>query len=65
MLFKFLTRSKEFDLIWNNFEDWHVSIIQDRISPSYGIVQNSQTLRWEKTGKLCPFQLTLMPVNSL
>lgn len=53
---------QQFLLSWDNKEEWNLSLENCRISPSYGVVENSKKLLWRRMGKAAPFKLKITPL---
>ncbi len=51
--------SKKFHVFREN--NWPAHVVPDRISPSYGVTINSQTIKWQTTGLLTPFTMIIAP----
>jgi hypothetical protein len=52
---------KQFALTWDNSDDWSFSVEQGRISPSFGVANETSILVWLREGVLRPLSITVRP----
>ena len=48
-----------FNVTWLVPDDWHVSIEDSRISPSYGVILDTKKIIWRRTGPLRSLEITI------
>jgi hypothetical protein len=57
--FKLISNNKIFSLTWSDQNDWETIVIPSKISPSYGIINNTRKIIWRKKGKVKPLSITI------
>jgi hypothetical protein len=51
-----------FALKWTSEQDWHISIENARVSPSYGVALPSKRIVWRRSGPLADLRMSILPV---